>query len=56
LITFLLASGLGISAIQAWAVTNISFCDEITQPGAYRVTQDLVSKASTHCLLIDANM
>lgn len=55
LITLLLASGLGISSIPVWAVTDISFCDEINQPGSYRVTQDLVSKAGTHCLLIDAN-
>ncbi len=52
---FLLAFGLGMAASPAWAVTDISFCDEINQPGSYRVTQDLVSRSSPQCILIDAS-
>lgn len=51
----LLALGFGAVARPALAVTDISFCDEITQPGSYRLTQDLKSSSATHCLLIDAS-
>lgn len=40
---------------QALAVTDITFCDEINQPGSYRVTQNLSTQSSSPCLLIDAN-
>jgi hypothetical protein len=52
---FLLSFGLGMATSPAWAVTEISFCDEITQPGSYRITQDLVSRSSPQCILIDTS-
>ena len=51
----LVALGLSAAAAPTWAVTDLTFCDEITQPGAYRVTADLHCHACLQCLLIDAN-
>lgn len=42
-------------ATPTWAVVDITFCDEITQPGSYRVTQDLSRRSCPQCLLIDAS-
>lgn len=51
----LLASLLSAATTPAWAVTDITFCDEIMQPGSYRVTQDLSCRSCPQCLLIDAS-
>lgn len=51
----LLALSLSATVTPAWAVTNITFCDEINQPGSYRVTQDLSRQGGPQCLLIDAS-
>src|SRR5215470_2515797 len=50
-----LALGLSAVAAPTWAVVDITFCDEITQPGSYRVTQDLSCRSCQQCLLIDAS-
>lgn len=50
-----LALMLSAVTTPAWAVTEITFCDEITQPGSYRVTQDLSCRSCPQCLLIDAS-
>jgi hypothetical protein len=42
-------------AAPTWAVVDITFCDEITHPGLYRVTQDLSCRSCLQCLLIDAS-
>ena len=51
----LLALGLDATATPTWAATDITFCDEINQPGSYRVTQDLSCQSCPQCLLIDAS-
>jgi hypothetical protein len=51
----LLALALGAFAGNVSAVTDITFCDEINQPGAYRLTQDLNSGSKGSCLLIDTD-
>lgn len=50
-----LAFVLSAGTTPAWAVTDITFCDEITRPGSYRVTQDLSCRSCPQCLLIDAS-
>src|SRR5215471_1962169 len=48
--------GLSLGAVPTWAVTDVTFCDEITKSGSYRVTQDLTACPSCRqCLLIDAS-
>src|SRR5688572_9108835 len=53
----ILFGALVLSAVAAptWAVVDITFCDEITHPGSYRVTQDLSCQSCPQCLLIDAS-
>jgi hypothetical protein len=54
----LLALGLGCNVAPAAAQTDINACTHISQPGSYRLTQNLVhvaSKQSPDCLRIGAN-
>ena len=51
----LLALVLSAMATPTLAVVDITFCDEITHPGLYRVTQDLSCRSRRQCLLIDAS-
>lgn len=44
---------LGTSPLPALAVTDITSCSTITEPGSYRVTRNLT--ASGDCLVIDAS-
>ncbi|MGH8480637.1 MAG: hypothetical protein ACREXK_13985 [Gammaproteobacteria bacterium] len=53
--TAALVLALGALAEPAFAVTSIDICRDITQPGSYRLTRNLVATITGDCIVIGAS-